>query len=133
MTLLSLGRGTCTFSLRNPGLAKHTRILFSWLQCLVGAGTGDTVVKTLPDNAGDTGDAGSIPGLGRSPEEEMASHSSILAWRIPWTKEPDGLHSMGWQRVGHKLIQSGLILRLFQEATGFSSPWTDAHDSPRGN
>ena len=30
-------------------------------------------------------------------EEEMAAHSSILAWRIPWTEEPGGLQSMGWQ------------------------------------
>ena len=34
-------------------------------------------------------------------EEEMATHSSILAWRIPWTEEPDALQSMGLQRVGH--------------------------------
>ena len=34
-------------------------------------------------------------------EEEMASHSSILAWRIPWTKEPGRLQSMGSQRVGN--------------------------------
>ena len=34
-------------------------------------------------------------------EKEMATHSSILAWRIPWTEEPDGLQSMGSQRVGH--------------------------------
>ena len=34
-------------------------------------------------------------------EEEMATHSSILAWRIPWTEEPGGLQSMGSQRVGH--------------------------------
>ena len=34
-------------------------------------------------------------------EEEMATHSSILAWRIPWTEEPGGLQSTGWQRVGH--------------------------------
>ena len=34
-------------------------------------------------------------------EKEMASHSSILAWRIPWTEEPDGLQSMGLQRVRH--------------------------------
>ena len=34
-------------------------------------------------------------------EEEMAIHSSILAWKIPWTEEPDGLQSMGLQRVGH--------------------------------
>ena len=31
----------------------------------------------------------------------MVTHSSILAWRIPWTEEPGGLPSMGWQRVGH--------------------------------
>ena len=35
------------------------------------------------------------------PEEGMATHSSILAWRIPWTEEPGGLQSMGSQRVGH--------------------------------
>jgi len=34
-------------------------------------------------------------------EEEMATHSSILAWRIPWTEEPCGLQSMGSPRVGH--------------------------------
>jgi len=36
-------------------------------------------------------------------EKEMATHSSILAWRTPWTEEPRGLQSMGSQRVGHKL------------------------------
>ena len=34
-------------------------------------------------------------------EKEMATHSSILAWKIPWTKKPGGLQSMGLQRVGH--------------------------------
>ena len=34
-------------------------------------------------------------------EKEMATHSSILAWRIPWTEEPGGLQSVGLQRVGH--------------------------------
>jgi len=34
-------------------------------------------------------------------EKEMATHSSILAWRIPWMEEPDRLQSMGSQRVGH--------------------------------
>ena len=37
-------------------------------------------------------------------EEEMATHSSILSWRIPWTEEPGWLHSVGSQRVGHKLV-----------------------------
>ena len=34
-------------------------------------------------------------------EKEMATHTSILAWRIPWTEEPGGLQSTGLQRVGH--------------------------------
>ena len=45
----------------------------------------------------------------------MATHSSILAWRIRWTEEPGGLQSMGWQRVGHDLAtehaHTGEILR----------------------
>ena len=48
----------------------------------------DSVLKYPPANAGE---AGSVPGLGRSPEEEMATHSSILAWKIPWTEEPGRL------------------------------------------
>ena len=39
-------------------------------------------------------------------EKEMATHSSILAWRTPWTEEPDGLQSMGLQRVGHDWVTS---------------------------
>ena len=34
-------------------------------------------------------------------QKEMATHSSILAWRIPWTEKPGGLQSIGFQRVGH--------------------------------
>ena len=49
------------------------------------------VVKSLPANAGDI----------RDPEEGMAIHSGILAWRIPWTEEPGGLWSIGSQGVGH--------------------------------
>ena len=45
------------------------------------------------------GDPGSIPGSGRSPGEETATHSSILAWEIPWTEEPGRLQAMGSQRV----------------------------------
>ena len=40
-------------------------------------------------------------GLESPLEEGIATHSSILAWRIPWTEEPGGLQSMGLQRVGH--------------------------------
>ena len=46
-----------------------------------------------------SGDGGSIPGKADSLENEMATHSSILAWTIPWTEEPSGLHSMGSQRI----------------------------------
>ena len=59
------------------------------------------VVKNPPANAGDIRDMGSIPGSGRSPEEGTATHSSILAWRIPWTEEPGGLQPIGSQRVRH--------------------------------
>ena len=40
-------------------------------------------------------------GWGDPLDKEMATHSSILAWRIPWTEEPGGLQSTGLQRVGH--------------------------------
>ena len=50
------------------------------------------------------GHTGSIPGSGRSPGEGNATHSSILAWQIPWTEESGGLQSMGlqsWARLSH--------------------------------
>ena len=46
---------------------------------------------------------GFIPGLGKYPGEGMATHSSIQAWRIPWTEEPGRLQSMESQRVKHDL------------------------------
>ena len=49
-------------------------------------------------DAADTGDPGSVPGLGRSPGGGLVTHSSTLAWRIPWTEKPDGLYSP----QGHK-------------------------------
>ena len=54
-----------------------------------------------PANAGD---ASSTPALGDPLEEEMATHSSILAWKMPWTEEPGGLQSMGSQRVRHAWV-----------------------------
>ena len=56
------------------------------------------MVKNMAANAGDTG---LIPGLGINPlEEEMATHSSILAWEIPWTEEPGGAVVHGVARSG---------------------------------
>ena len=59
------------------------------------------MVKNSPANAGDITDIGSIPQSGRSPEKGMATHSGILAWRIPWTEEPGRLQVMGSQRASH--------------------------------
>ena len=59
------------------------------------------VVKNPPANARDVRDSGLILEVERSLKEGMATHYSILAWRIPWTEEPVGLLSMGSQRVGH--------------------------------
>ena len=55
---------------------------------------GGSVVKNPPAKAED---ARSIPGLEDPLEEEVANHSSILAWVIPWTEEPGGLQSIGLQ------------------------------------
>ena len=59
------------------------------------------LVKNLPANAGDA--EMRVKSLGQEDclEKEMATRSSILAWRIPWTKETGGLQSMGSQRVRH--------------------------------
>ena len=60
------------------------------------------MVENLPASAGEAGDSGSLPRAGKIPlEKGMATHSSILAWRIPWTEEPGGLRSVGSQRVRH--------------------------------
>ena len=67
---------------------------------------GGLVVKNLPASAGDTGRRSSIPGLGRSLEEEAATHFSILSWKIPWTEEPGRLQS----RVG--AVDQKLFTRL---------------------
>ena len=71
-------------------MATHSS--YSWVSLLT------QVVKNLPA-VGETW----VLSLGREDplEEGMATHSGILAWRIPWTEDPGGLQSMGSQRVGH--------------------------------
>ena len=59
------------------------------------------MVKNLPANAGDKRDVGSILGQEDTLEEGMATHSSIVAWRIPRTEESGGLWSIGLRRVEH--------------------------------
>ena len=56
---------------------------------------GGAVVKNLPANAGDAKDAGLIPGSRRSPGVGNGTLSSVFAWKILWTKEPEGLQPMG--------------------------------------
>ena len=56
------------------------------------------MVKNLPANIRDARDSGLIPELGRSSENEIAPHSSIFAWRIPWTEEPDGVSPWGHKK-----------------------------------
>ena len=56
---------------------------------------------------------GSIPGSGRCPGGGCAIHSSILAWRIPWTEKPGGLQSMGSQRAGHDWVTDTFKVWLY--------------------
>ena len=46
-------------------------------------------------------------------EKEMATHSNILAWRIPWTEDPGGLQSMGSQRVAHNWLANTFTLSIY--------------------
>ena len=59
------------------------------------------MVKNLPANAGDLRGVGSNSGSGRSLEEGMPTHSTILAWRVPWTEGPGRLQFIGSRRVRH--------------------------------
>ena len=76
------------------------KILFKYgnaMEICMWASQAALVVKNLHANVGGVRDVHSIPGSGRSPR----GHSSILAWRIPWTEETGRLWSVGSQRVGH--------------------------------
>ena len=61
---------------------------------------GELVIKNPPGNAGDIGDRGSVPGLGRSPGGGHGNHSSILSWSTPWTEESGELQPMGSPSAG---------------------------------
>ena len=61
---------------------------------------GGSGVKNSPANGGNSS---LIPGSVDPLEKEMATHSSILAWEIPWTEEPGGLQSMGSQNIWTRL------------------------------
>ena len=57
-------------------------------------------------------------------EKEMATHSSIPAWKIPWTEEPGGLQSMGSWRVGHDWMTKHMLNGMFQASAVFSMLFT---------
>ena len=60
------------------------------------------MVKNLPANAGDVKE-GLILGVEKPLEEGMATHSSMLAWTVPWTEKPGGLQSIGLHSARHKV------------------------------
>ena len=63
-------------------------------------------------------------------EKRMATHSSILTWRIPWTEEPGRPQSMGLQRVGHDLVTNNTNLRVPQAFGGmlYHRAWHLVHE-----
>ena len=97
--LLSLKYLQCTFSFFGYAGSSLLQGLFSsYGEPSYSMGFSDNSVgKESPCRAGDLDWEDSL-------EKEMATHSSILAWRIPWTEESRGLQSMGSQRVGHDLV-----------------------------
>ena len=85
-------------------LGGSTNVLCMHLQSFY---TGCSVGK---ESACNVGDPSSIPGWGRSLEKKIATHSSIFAWKIPWTEDPGGLQSVGSQRVRHNFAAKSPIL-----------------------
>ena len=82
------------------------------------------MVKNPPPNARD---AESAPGLECSPREEVTTHSSILAWEIRWTEEPDRLHST-W---GHK--ESDMTKHTHEQMINFIMSSLSSHELPYVN
>ena len=100
------------------------------------------MVKNLLASAGDAEDPGSILGWARSLDMGMTIHSSILAWKIPWTEEPGVLQSMGSQRVGHDWTHAQTdthrwrgslsylrfwesLRKTLMEISGWGKPWLE--------
>ena len=90
------------YTVRNFILLQHPNEIGDFLPCIrlkkkeKKGGTSlvpSGLKNNLPANAGDVG---SIPGSEDPLEKEMATHSSILAWKIPWTEESGGLHTVHW-------------------------------------
>ena len=70
------------------------------INCMPKSDRGFPGISDGKESACNSGDSGLIPGLGDTMEKETATHSSKLAWEIPWTEKPGSLQSMKLQRVG---------------------------------
>ena len=89
-------------------------LIFPQVLFVIGTSHVALVVKNLPANAEEIRDTGLIPWFRKIPlEEGMATHSSIPAWRIPWTEEPGGLQSMRSRRVGRNSSDLAKHLNTF--------------------
>ena len=84
--------------------SEKSDLLLWYISLFLSGFLGGSVVNNLSTNAGDTGDTSLIAASGNLLEEKMATHSSIPAWKIPWTEEPGGLQSTRSQRVGHNWV-----------------------------
>ena len=114
---------TC-YTLDGPqeNYAKYKKVVVQWLRGFPGDSDGK-------ESACNSGDSGSIPGLGRSPGKGMATNSNILAWKILWTEEPGGLQFMGllnnnnnqWLKT-HFLMQGTWVQSLVGELRAHV-PW----------
>ena len=110
--------GGVSFSEPTQTHTKTTREIFHNPRDCVGF-PGRSAEKNLPANAGDLC---SIPGSERSLEKEMATRSSILAWRIPGTKKPSGLLSKESQRVGDDLVTKQQQKHTQEQPENFAQP-----------
>ena len=109
---------------------RKEEVAFTEQLLFTGGFPGDLVVKYPPVNAGDFQETW-VWFLGREDplEKEMATHSSILAWKIPWTEEPGGLQSMGSQNLTQLSTQACTVYKgstLFKGGLNadISYPWT---------
>ena len=100
------------------------------VSCPVGF-TGGSLVKNTSANAEDTD---LIPGSGRPQEKEMATQSSILVWKIPWTEESIGLQNMGLQRVKwHDLVTKQYQKCVLSQLSYYLKPMVIHEDFTHGH
>ena len=122
----------CDPFLGTPVLLYSSPFIISFANLDFPGGSDDKV------SAYNAGDLGSIPRLERSPGEGNGNHSSILAWKIPWTEELRRLRSMGLQRVGHDWMTSLSFfanLKMYHTPSPsalppFSALWTSSLQMP---